>query len=274
MSTLQESPNWTHEDLLAYITVERLGSYLGGACDGDLKRAFQLYEWNMRASASVMELTSMIEVIVRNALDRELKVWAARRQPGASWFDIAPLDTHGRADVSKARSRATRGGKREEVHGRVIADLSLGFWRYLVESRYLTALWVPATHAAFAHGPEACASGSARWHFACSVSRSFAIAPRTTSRSTVERSRKTFERPSNWLFGSLPPPSAGHEPPQPSPPRSSTHTRIASDASQPSSPSRSNSSSPRGRPSPSAARTSIASTSSPSSGLPAVRRTR
>ncbi|MCG7415770.1 hypothetical protein MHK74_14600 [Microbacterium aurum] len=35
---------------------------------------------------------------------------------------------------------------------RVIAELSRGFWRYLVESRYLTSLWVPSTHAAFAHG--------------------------------------------------------------------------------------------------------------------------
>lgn len=35
----------------------------------------------------------------------------------------------------------------------MVAELSLGFWRYLVESRYFTALWVPATHAAFRHGP-------------------------------------------------------------------------------------------------------------------------
>lgn len=34
----------------------------------------------------------------------------------------------------------------------MIAELSLGFWRFLVESRYFTALWVPATHSAFPHG--------------------------------------------------------------------------------------------------------------------------
>ncbi|PYY47828.1 hypothetical protein DEJ03_03865 [Curtobacterium sp. MCLR17_043] len=39
------------------------------------------------------------------------------------------------------------------MHGRVVAELSFGFWRYLFESRYLTALWTPALHRAFPHGP-------------------------------------------------------------------------------------------------------------------------
>lgn len=34
----------------------------------------------------------------------------------------------------------------------MIAELPLGFWRYLVESRYLTAFWIPATHRAFPAG--------------------------------------------------------------------------------------------------------------------------
>ena len=53
----------------------------------------------------------------------------------------------------KARERATRHGRDPEVHGEVVAELSFGFWRYLVASRYLTALWIPGAHAAFPHGP-------------------------------------------------------------------------------------------------------------------------
>ncbi|WP_438354003.1 hypothetical protein [Microbacterium sp. CJ88] len=136
--------------LLTFLTAERLNSYLA-ATDGDLARAFELYEWNMRASASVMELTSMVEVLVRNALDSRLVSWAETKGV-ESWFDIAPLDSQGTADIRKARERATQYGRRQEVHGRVIAELSLGFWRYLVEGRYLTSLWVPSTHAAFPHG--------------------------------------------------------------------------------------------------------------------------
>lgn len=141
----------SYSEILPLVTAERLGSYLG-ASGGDTVDAFALYEWNMRAAASIMELTSMVEVLARNALDRELRDWARRRHAGASWLDVAPVDQQGSADIQKARDRATQRGRRAEVHGRVIAELSLGFWRYLVESRYLTALWIPATHRAFHDG--------------------------------------------------------------------------------------------------------------------------
>jgi len=140
-----------YENLLPLVTVERLGSY-SRAMQGTTTDAFALYEWNMRAAASVMELTSMTEVVIRNALDAQLREWAKRKHCNVSWLDAAPVDHQGCKDIQKARERATRRGRRAEVHGRVIAELPLGFWRYLVESRYLTSLWVPATHAAFRHG--------------------------------------------------------------------------------------------------------------------------
>jgi hypothetical protein len=138
------------DELERLITAERLRSYTERT--GSTTGALQLYEWNMRASASVMELTGVVEVVARNALDQELRAWTADRT-GAPWFDVAPLDARGRADLAKARARASRDGRRDEVHGRVIAELGFGFWRYLVESRYLTALWTPALHRAFPQGP-------------------------------------------------------------------------------------------------------------------------
>lgn len=138
------------DELERLITAERLRSYTSRT--GSTTGALRLYEWNMRASASVMELTGVVEVVARNALDQELRAWTADRT-GAPWFDVAPLDARGRADLAKARARASRDGRRDEVHGRVIAELGFGFWRYLVESRYLTALWTPALHRAFPQGP-------------------------------------------------------------------------------------------------------------------------
>lgn len=140
-----------YESLLPLVTAERLGSY-SRATHGSTADAFALYEWNMRAAASVMELTSMVEVITRNALDAQLRDWANRKHGQSSWLDVAPVDQQGRKDIQNARDRATHHGRRLEVHGRVIAELPLGFWRFLVESRYLTSLWVPSTHAAFSHG--------------------------------------------------------------------------------------------------------------------------
>jgi len=138
------------QDLPALLTPERLRSYTQRCPDA--ASALRLYEWNMRSAAAVLELTGMVEVVARNSLDRELRAWAARRGV-TTWFDAVPLDRQGRLDLVKARARASRNERRPEVHGRVIAELSFGFWRYLVESRYLTALWTPGLHRAFPHGP-------------------------------------------------------------------------------------------------------------------------
>jgi len=99
------------------------------------------------------ELTAgaMVEVILRNRLDEQLAMWAARR-PGRSWLDLAALDGHGLEDIPKARSRASRGGRDVEVRGQVVSELSFGFWRYLVASRDLTSWWIPSLHAAFPLG--------------------------------------------------------------------------------------------------------------------------
>jgi len=133
------------------LTAERLGSYLRWS-SGDIEAAFVLHEWNMTASAAMMHTTGMVEVVVRNAMDRALQDLAQARG-WSSWFDGAPLDQRGRADIRKARERATRFGSQPEVHGKVVAELTLGFWRYLAASRYLTALWTPALYRAFGSGP-------------------------------------------------------------------------------------------------------------------------
>lgn len=146
-----QAPDRDYEALARLLSAERLGSYLRWS-GGDLPDAFALYEWNMTASAAVMHTTGMVEVVVRNAMDRAL-VEMGNAKGWQSWFDRAPLDQRGRVDIQKARERATRFGAQPEVHGKVVAELSLGFWRYLAASRYLTALWTPALYGAFPEGP-------------------------------------------------------------------------------------------------------------------------
>lgn len=135
------------------IARDRLSSHLT-ATGGDLRRALALYDWNTRASAAVLATSAMVEIIVRNALDVSLQRWADERRGGGDWLDVAQLDAQGQGDVLKARERATGHGRDSEVHGKVVAELSFGFWRYQVASRYLTALWIPGAHTAFPHGPD------------------------------------------------------------------------------------------------------------------------
>lgn len=139
----------SYESLRSLLTTERLGSYTAAA-QGDLRGAFELYEWNIEVAAAAMSLTAMVEVVLRNALDREMRAWAKRRGVD-DWMAAAPLDDHGRTDIAKARRRAAHG--HDPTHGHVVAELNFGFWRFLMAKRYLTALWVPAMHNAFPHAP-------------------------------------------------------------------------------------------------------------------------
>lgn len=151
MSTLVQERAWEHEEIRDCITAERLHSYLRAA-NGDLSRALALYEWNIRASEALLGQAAVVEVVVRNAIDRELGTWSLAKHGTITWFDHVPLDAKGAADLRRARARATRYGQAPEIHGKVIAELTFGFWRYLTESRYLTTLWMPAVQHAFPGG--------------------------------------------------------------------------------------------------------------------------
>lgn len=150
----QPTPPVDYQDLLVLLTAERLGSYLSAA-KGDIDAAFALYEWNIEVAAAALSLTAMVEVVLRNALDNEMRTWASARGQ-TDWLNDAPLDIQGRSDVNKARDRAAR-GRQTVTHGHVVAELNLGFWRFLMSRRYLTSLWIPALQHAFPH-----ATGDAR----------------------------------------------------------------------------------------------------------------
>jgi len=141
---------WTAQTICNLLTMARLDSYLASS-GNDIGRALALYEWNLTASAAVMQTTAIAEVVVRNALDAQLVTWAAARGLG-TWLDVIPLDRRGRADTAKAVERATNFGRRDRTHGKVVAELNLGFWRYLTAQRYHASLWVPALHRAFPGG--------------------------------------------------------------------------------------------------------------------------
>ncbi|MBM0279829.1 Abi family protein [Micromonospora tarensis] len=129
---------------------ERLAPYRA-ACHGDLAAAVALYRWNAEISAALGTTIGHVEVLLRNALHEELTAWSLRRYGEPAWY-LDPggvLSDEGRRDVVKARSRATRDG-RLETPGRVVAELNLGFWRFLLATRYDGSLWRGCLHRAVA----------------------------------------------------------------------------------------------------------------------------
>ena len=141
------------------LTATRLESYLQ-ATNGDVEAAIRLYDWNSNVASALYEDLGRLEVVFRNAVDQALVRYGTDRGWPDVWFRRTQLfpgqhASRTRDDINAARWRATGGGKHPEVHGKVIAELSFGFWRYLCKHHHLTSLWVPAVASAFLLHPSA-----------------------------------------------------------------------------------------------------------------------
>lgn len=134
-------------------------AYLAAA-GSDVAHAVALYDWNTTMSGALHEDIGRVEIIVRNTLDGALTAHGQRQGWSTPWYQRRTLfaGRHGQQalkDIATARDRATKRGRTAEVHGKVIAELTFGFWRYLCTSPYLTSMWVPALTAVFPNHPDA-----------------------------------------------------------------------------------------------------------------------
>lgn len=138
-------------DLEHFFSAERMAPYLA-ACQGDRGRTEALYAWNANLSAACWRTLGHVEIVLRNALHNELEMWSAKQFGDPCWYRVAEAELHsnGRADIARAIRRANATG-RQETSGRVVAELSLGFWRYLLASRYDPTLWRWCLYRAFPH---------------------------------------------------------------------------------------------------------------------------
>ena len=131
------------------LSVDRLRPYRVAA-GGDLAAAMALYEWNAEVSAALSSTLGHLEVLLRNAMDEALTIWSTARFGEPRWYlDTGQILSYkATQDIATARTRATY-GNRPESPGRVTTELSFGFWRYLLASRYDRTLWMTCLRPAF-----------------------------------------------------------------------------------------------------------------------------
>jgi hypothetical protein len=131
------------------LSPERLGPYVAAA-GGDLAVALNLYAWNADLSAALVTTIGHVEVVLRNAIHDNLTDWSARRFGEPRWYRDPGrlLQTRAAEDIRVARLRATR-HSRAETPGRVVAELNLGFWRFLLANHYDRTLWRDTLYRAF-----------------------------------------------------------------------------------------------------------------------------
>ncbi|NEB32798.1 hypothetical protein G3I62_27525 [Streptomyces sp. SID14446] len=119
----------------------------------------------MTASAALYEALHVFEVVLRNAIHEQLTLWHRAEGRTGSWIDNPPptLTTRSQQDLRRARRYAqdTLNVKHQKTgaqtsppapsDGDVIAQLTLGFWRYMLAARHTHGLWHDAVRHAFPH---------------------------------------------------------------------------------------------------------------------------
>jgi hypothetical protein len=136
------------------------------AAGGDPARALALYEWNTSLTCAVLRDLSHFEIALRNAyaaaLDATwngnghwledpaspLRAPLIRVKKGSRGTRRVDMNDKTRKAIDSARTRYGRSAP----PGKVIAELSLGMWRYLSTSAHEKTLWVPHLHHAFPPG--------------------------------------------------------------------------------------------------------------------------
>lgn len=152
------SPEWAFYE--RHFTEARLQHYLA-ECRGDAEAAMRLYEWNMSVSAAFWESLSILEVAMRNAIDREMASIHSNKRRSGYWIfddrrelgrDAMGVNRHKQpyADVASAIFRV-RSNNMPVDPGQVISELPFGFWHQMVSKRQLF-LW-PDLVAAFPNSP-------------------------------------------------------------------------------------------------------------------------
>ena len=117
-----------NEGLLAFITKPRLQPYLQ-TCEGDLSLALDLYAWNTRMAAACLPMLSQTEILLRNALDEQLKEYFDEATRGIPWFlqKSCQLKQKEQDAIASAREIMVR-EKKTESRDQIIANLTFGFW--------------------------------------------------------------------------------------------------------------------------------------------------
>lgn len=148
----------TRNRLINYLPEPRFRTYLEAA-DGKSDRAIALYQWNIEAAAAVLSTLGIVEIALRETIDRKLRAWnicnsgteawivhprgllahIVRQTPPSSWtkqrrnrrHDLYPKWWEARAK-SSMKDKFGQPLKHEPTHDDLVASLTFGIWRSLL----------------------------------------------------------------------------------------------------------------------------------------------
>jgi len=117
-------------EIEAAFAPERLAPYLNHS-GGDRDRAVALYLWNIALCESLYPLLNLSEITLRNRFHQVLSQHFQRQ----GWYDDTWLDQRDAAKVLEAKQKIAR-HRLSPTPGRMVAELTFGFWTSLLDVRY------------------------------------------------------------------------------------------------------------------------------------------
>jgi Abi-like protein len=125
------------------LSTERLDTYRRRS-EGDTERAIHLYEMNTALSEALYGVLQGFEISLRNSMNSVMTAETGQND----WYDHTPLRAPEVEQVRKAKESILQNGK-PITPGRIVAELTFGFWVALVTKHYLHQLYIPHLHRAF-----------------------------------------------------------------------------------------------------------------------------
>ena len=107
-----------------------------------MPNALKLYEQNVQLSEALYGLLHGIEIATRNSIHAALTLSYGQD----TWYDTAPLIPYWQGKVNDAKTKVGTGA----TAGKVVAELTFGFWVDLLKQQNHWSLWVGRKlHSAF-----------------------------------------------------------------------------------------------------------------------------
>ncbi|GAA1100438.1 MULTISPECIES: Abi family protein [Mycobacteriales] len=131
------------EDLARWFSAPRISSYRHHPDPA------ALYGWNAQLAAAYFEVIGHVEVLLRNFISDRL----AAESPLPHWYDDQQryqFTSTAQKSIRKARSRL----RDPETTGRVVAELSFDFWRFLLVRNHEVTIWRVLRRHGMAHYPQ------------------------------------------------------------------------------------------------------------------------
>ena len=120
-----------------FLSSQRLTPYLLLA-DNDKRKAIRLYERNTDLSEALYGILQGLEIALRNSIHHTMSANTGRED----WFDAIAFAYPQTEQLSSAKKALTQQSKPLET-GRIIAELSFGFWTSLLGPSYSNKIWFP-----------------------------------------------------------------------------------------------------------------------------------